>query len=120
MTSTFLFSSFNSIKVRLKPVCLLPVSSPSAFQFHKGAIETAGGARKDIRERPFNSIKVRLKPRRSLLTRQVRNFQFHKGAIETVVTSPKKYKKTNFQFHKGAIETPMLEEGEEYNGLSIP
>ena len=54
------------------------------------------------------------------MTRQVRNFQFHKGAIETVVTSPKKYKKTNFQFHKGAIETPMLEEGEEYNGLSIP
>ena len=53
---------FNSIKVRLRRTYTVAVLGMTAFQFHKGAIETSVV--------PSGVIRLLL-------------FQFHKGAIET-------------------------------------
>ena len=76
-------ADFNSIKVRLE---LLPASSPSplsGFQFHKGAIRTAGSRGFTARHSYFNSIKVRLEPAEPQTGTPAKEFQFHKGAIRT-------------------------------------
>ena len=56
-------ASFNSIKVRLIHLTLFLCDSYHVFQFHKGAINTAG---------------------RLVAQGALRQFQFHKGAINTL------------------------------------
>ena len=78
---------FNSIKVRLERNAFYWCDLAPQFQFHKGAIRTAG----------VPSIVGGVPP-----------FQFHKGAIRTRKTSKTGRRLSAFQFHKGAIRTTSV------------
>ena len=56
--------NFNSIKVRLEQNNSGSNAENNSFQFHKGAIRTAGGLQSIVIDFNFNSIKVRLEPRK--------------------------------------------------------
>ena len=119
--------SFNSIKVRLRPVIEQMSIAELKFQFHKGAIKTRMPTRQEAYFLRFNSIKVRLRHGRDDDVYQLYAFQFHKGAIKTLINNNMSttYNSFNsikvrlrrqkvcqqlgrgdgFQFHKGAIKT---------------
>ena len=65
----------------------MPDTPPSGFlpfQFHKGAIRTAGWYQVQSVRLHFNSIKVRLELYMARKAKErAETFQFHKGAIRT-------------------------------------
>ena len=76
--------SFNSMKVRLKPLLYSIACVYVWFQFHEGPIKTIG-CRQSY---PL-----------------VQMFQFHEGPIKTPFAAYPRYFKALFQFHEGPIKT---------------
>ena len=62
---SFLFTCFNSMKVRLKRPASLFAVLLARFQFHEGPIKTEMEDNKTNAQVRFNSMKVRLKPRKN-------------------------------------------------------
>ena len=99
-------TSFNSIKVRLRPARGSSGAGATKFQFHKGTIKTVlahaahGNARRfqfhkgtiktlndEVQaqeKKGFNSIKVRLRLKIGRFDAVYEKFQFHKGTIKTL------------------------------------
>ena len=59
--SSFAFSCFNSMKVRLKHLVFPQYADKALFQFHEGPIKTVLKPKYLLQENGFNSMKVRLK-----------------------------------------------------------
>ena len=103
--SVYLSTYFNSIKVRLKHILKVIISTHKPiFQFHKGTIKTQILQLLCIDFNHFNSIKVRLKHSEYKVGHDVLRFQFHKGTIKTNLDT---FNMSHylFQFHKGTIKT---------------
>ena len=90
--NTYSFS-FNSIKVRLRPLMAAMMNGGMKFQFHKGTIKTDTWTTAQVNAQAF---------------------QFHKGTIKTgTIKTRKQYSirhtRRMFQFHKGTIKTARLD-----------